>query len=95
MSQPQDQGGSTGAPPIHAALPVTTAFEFPEWKTDRYVGKLLHIKAGQCLSRQYHRVKEETLMVQAGEIEARVSAADVAAQPHLPIGFGKRTEREG
>ena len=38
MSQPQDQGGSTGAPTTHAALPVTTAFEFPEWKTDRYVG---------------------------------------------------------
>jgi uncharacterized protein YbjQ (UPF0145 family) len=38
MSQPQDQGGSTGAPTAHAALPVTTAFEFPEWKTDRYVG---------------------------------------------------------
>jgi uncharacterized protein YbjQ (UPF0145 family) len=37
MSQPQDQGGSTGAPTT-AALPVTTAFEFPEWKTDRYVG---------------------------------------------------------
>ena len=38
MSQPQDQGGSTGAPTAHTALPVTTAFEFPEWKTDRYVG---------------------------------------------------------
>ena len=38
MSQPQDRGASTGAPPTHAALPVTTAFDFPEWKTDRYVG---------------------------------------------------------
>ena len=38
MSQPQDQWGSTGAPPAHAALPVTTTFEFPEWKIDRYVG---------------------------------------------------------
>ena len=38
MSQPQDQGRSTGAPPAHAALPVTTTFEFPEWKVDRYVG---------------------------------------------------------
>ena len=37
MSQPQDQSGSAGAV-THAALPVTTAFEFPEWKTDRYVG---------------------------------------------------------
>ncbi|HWD73332.1 MAG TPA: YbjQ family protein [Actinomycetota bacterium] len=38
MSQPQDRGGSTGAPPARAALPVTTAFEFPEWKTDHHVG---------------------------------------------------------
>jgi uncharacterized protein YbjQ (UPF0145 family) len=38
MSQPQDQGGSTAAATPHAALPVTTAFDFPEWKTDRYVG---------------------------------------------------------
>jgi hypothetical protein len=33
-------------------------------ETPRYVGKLLHIKAGHLLSRQYHRVKEETLLIQ-------------------------------
>jgi quercetin dioxygenase-like cupin family protein len=38
-------------------------------ETDRYVGKILHIRAGQRLSRQYHRVKDETLLVQAGEME--------------------------
>ena len=37
-------------------------------ETARYVGKLLHIKAGERLSRQYHRVKEETLMMQSGEM---------------------------
>src|SRR3982074_2806315 len=37
MSQPQDQRGSAGAV-THAALPVTTPFEFPEWKVDRYIG---------------------------------------------------------
>lgn len=35
-------------------------------QTDRYVGKVLHIRAGERLSRQYHRVKDETLFVQAG-----------------------------
>ncbi|HYR63867.1 MAG TPA: YbjQ family protein [Actinomycetota bacterium] len=35
MSQPYDQRGQTAAP---AALPVTTTFEFPEWKVDRHVG---------------------------------------------------------
>lgn len=35
-------------------------------RTERYVGKLLHIKAGESLSLQYHNVKDETIMVQAG-----------------------------
>ena len=36
--------------------------------TDRYVGKLLHIKAGHRLSRQYHEVKDETILVLHGEL---------------------------
>jgi len=38
-------------------------------KTDRYVGKILHINAGESLSLQYHQVKEETIMVLSGRIE--------------------------
>jgi quercetin dioxygenase-like cupin family protein len=38
-------------------------------ETARYVGKILHIRAGQRLSRQYHRVKDETLLVQSGEMD--------------------------
>ena len=38
-------------------------------KTDRYVGKILHIKAGEALSLQYHRVKDETIMVLAGRMQ--------------------------
>lgn len=37
--------------------------------TDRYVGKILHIKAGEALSLQYHEVKDETIMVLTGKIE--------------------------
>ena len=37
--------------------------------TDRYVGKVLHIKAGQKLSLQYHRQKDETVMVWKGRME--------------------------
>jgi quercetin dioxygenase-like cupin family protein len=32
----------------------------------RYVGKILYLKKGHRLSRQYHRVKEETIMVVEG-----------------------------
>ncbi len=36
--------------------------------TDRYVGKILHIKAGQSLSLQYHVKKDETVMVLRGKM---------------------------
>jgi len=38
-------------------------------KTDRYVGKILHIKAGEALSLQYHRIKDETIMVLSGRMQ--------------------------
>jgi mannose-6-phosphate isomerase len=41
-------------------------------KTDRYVGKILHIEAGQVLSLQYHNVKDETIYVYSGEIILRL-----------------------
>ncbi|MEX1185598.1 MAG: cupin domain-containing protein [Gemmatimonadaceae bacterium] len=40
--------------------------------TDRYVGKILHIKAGHALSIQYHTVKDETVHLLSGEIIFRV-----------------------
>lgn len=36
--------------------------------TDRYVGKVLHIKKGEQLSLQYHRQKDETVMVWTGRM---------------------------
>jgi quercetin dioxygenase-like cupin family protein len=38
-------------------------------KTDRYVGKILHVRAGEALSLQYHRVKDETIMVLSGRLQ--------------------------
>jgi mannose-6-phosphate isomerase len=40
--------------------------------TDRYVGKILHIKAGHALSVQYHEVKDETVYLLAGALVYRV-----------------------
>ena len=37
-------------------------------QTDRYVGKLLHVKAGHRLSLQFHRKKDETIHVQSGRL---------------------------
>ena len=37
--------------------------------TDRYVGKILHIKAGHALSVQYHERKDETVYLLRGEMK--------------------------
>ena len=37
-------------------------------RTDRYVGKILHIKAGHALSLQYHNKKEETIYLHSGKM---------------------------
>jgi quercetin dioxygenase-like cupin family protein len=37
-------------------------------RTERYVGKLLHVKKGESLSLQYHRVKDETILVLSGRL---------------------------
>lgn len=37
--------------------------------TERYVGKILHVKKGERLSLQYHQKKEETIFIASGEIQ--------------------------
>ena len=37
-------------------------------ETDKYLGKFLYINAGEMLSRQYHEVKEETILVVKGTL---------------------------
>ena len=37
-------------------------------KTDRYVGKVLHVTAGHALSLQYHNVKDETIYLYSGRM---------------------------
>ena len=55
--------------------------------TDRYVGKILHIKAGESLSLQYHRQKDETLYLQAGRMTVEIASEGEALRPH-PMGPG-------
>ena len=37
-------------------------------RTDRYVGKILHVKKGESLSLQYHKVKDETIRILKGKL---------------------------
>ena len=45
-------------------------------ETPLYVGKILHIAAGQRLSRQYHNKKDETFLVQTGEMDLEIGDGD-------------------
>lgn len=42
--------------------------------TDLYVGKILHVNAGEALSVQMHRVKDETLHLLQGRIRLRAGS---------------------
>ena len=46
-------------------------------ETSQYVGKLLHIEAGEALSLQYHEQKDETIHLLSGEM--RFSAGPLEA----------------
>jgi quercetin dioxygenase-like cupin family protein len=53
---------------VATVVPKPWGHELIWARTDRYVGKILHIKAGESLSLQYHRVKDETIMVLSGKL---------------------------
>ena len=44
-------------------------------RTDRYVGKILHVKAGHALSLQYHERKDETIHVLRGRMRFTVGSS--------------------
>jgi mannose-6-phosphate isomerase len=54
--------------------------------TDRYVGKVLHIKAGHALSVQYHDRKDETVHLLSGELVYRVQMGDSLEDMRLTKG---------
>src|ERR1700746_1908798 len=55
-------------------------------RTDRYVGKILHIEPGHVLSLQYHNKKDETIYVLKGEIVLRVQQGDTLIERPLVEG---------
>ena len=71
-------------------------------KTDRYVGKILHIQAGHALSLQFHRKKDETILLWSGrmrfeidrgggrqhlDLEPGTHRVEIRAPGHEPITF--------
>jgi mannose-6-phosphate isomerase len=55
-------------------------------RTDRYVGKILHVNAGHVLSLQYHNLKDETMHVLAGELILRTQPGKELVERRLKAG---------
>ena len=51
--------------------------------TEHYVGKIIHIAAGHRLSRQYHIAKDETLMVECGELDLEIGPDNTSELIHM------------
>lgn len=65
-------------------------------KTQNYVAKILFVKAGESLSLQFHRIKEETIFLEVGECSLEIGPTPDALQTlkvksgnafHLPPGM--------
>jgi mannose-6-phosphate isomerase-like protein (cupin superfamily) len=50
--------------------------------TDRYLGKILHVKKGEALSLQYHERKDECLLVVRGCVDTEIGFEDGDLKTH-------------
>ena len=50
--------------------------------TERYLGKILHVKKGEALSLQYHERKDEWLLVVRGTVDAELGGKEGELKTH-------------
>jgi mannose-6-phosphate isomerase len=55
---------------------------------EEYVGKILFVRAGQSLSLQYHRVKDESWCVQSGRADLELGEVGAGDLERRQIGAG-------
>ena len=72
--------GSTRTPevrrPEESRVDKPWGYEIRWAITDRYLGKIIHVNAGEALSLQYHERKDEWLLVSRGAVDFEVGALD-------------------
>lgn len=88
INNPQNPGttGATSGRVDVRTVPKPWGHETIWAHTDRYVGKILHIKAGHALSVQYHNAKDETVHLLSGELVYRVQLGESLEDMHLVAG---------
>lgn len=61
--------------------------------TDRYLGKVIHVNRGEMLSLQFHRQKDETILVVTGVMDLQLEAEDGRMETHrLTPGVARRIQ---
>jgi quercetin dioxygenase-like cupin family protein len=94
----RDGNGSDRLPRMHdGKLPrrVEKPWGHELWfaQTERYAGKLLHVRAGQRLSIQYHEEKDETSYLLSGRLRlSQGPSADALVTTELEAGATWRSE---
>ncbi len=61
-------------------------------QTEKYVGKLLHVKAGHQLSLQFHRQKDETIHLWSGELTLVLDEGQGLAEHRMRPGESYRVK---
>jgi mannose-6-phosphate isomerase-like protein (cupin superfamily) len=61
-------------------------FELHWAKTDKYVGKLIHVNAGHALSLQYHNRKDETIFLWSGKMLFEIKEGDQLVKREMKPG---------
>jgi|TARA_R100000027_G_scaffold40750_2_gene30319 mannose-6-phosphate isomerase-like protein (cupin superfamily) len=59
-------------------------------ENDKYLGKILYIKQGHRLSRQYHELKDETIFVERGTLILELGSPDVSSFERKTLRYGER-----
>jgi mannose-6-phosphate isomerase len=85
MNQAKNDGPRSGSVEVRN-VPKPWGHETIWAHTDRYVGKILHINAGQALSVQYHNKKDETVHLLNGDLIYRVKLGDELEDMRLTRG---------
>ena len=52
-------------------------------KTDKYVGKVIHVNAGHALSLQYHNQKDETIYLWSGRLLFEIQEGESLAKREM------------
>ncbi|TMD28309.1 MAG: cupin domain-containing protein [Chloroflexi bacterium] len=98
---PAGEGARVGDAAADRIVPKPWGRERIWAHTDRYVGKVITIRAGQRLSLQKHRMKDEWILIQSGRLSLHhgadqgsmaVEVLGPGMQWHIPVGLIHRFE---